>query len=67
MAYTGIHIFNSTRTFFDLQDAFDVLGFSQEEKNSMYKCTCSILHFGEMKWKQNPREEQAESDGTGGI
>jgi len=51
---------------FDLQDAFDVLGFSQDEKNSVYKCTGAILHFGEMKWKQNPREEQAEADGTAG-
>ncbi|XP_052814276.1 myosin heavy chain, striated muscle-like [Mya arenaria] len=46
-------------------EAFDVLGFSQDEKNSMYKCTAAIMHFGEMKWKQNPREEQAEADGTG--
>ncbi|XP_052236757.1 myosin heavy chain, striated muscle-like [Dreissena polymorpha] len=45
-------------------EAFDVLGFSQDEKNSLYKCTAAILHFGEMKWKQNPREEQAEADGT---
>ncbi|WAR11021.1 MYS-like protein [Mya arenaria] len=45
-------------------EAFDVLGFSQDEKNSMYKCTAAIMHFGEMKWKQNPREEQAEADGT---
>ncbi|KAH3748163.1 myosin heavy chain, striated muscle-like [Dreissena polymorpha] len=45
-------------------DAFDVLGFTQDEKNSLYKCTAAILHFGEMKWKQNPREEQAEADGT---
>jgi len=26
--------------------------------------TCSILHMGEMKFKQRPREEQAEADGT---
>lgn len=30
----------------------------------MYKCTCAILWFGEMKFKQRPREEQAEADGT---
>ena len=49
-----------------LQEAIDVLGFSQEEKMSMYKCTCAVLHFGEMKFKQRPREEQAEADGTSG-
>jgi len=43
-----------------------VLGFTQDEKNSMYKCTSAVIHFGEMKWKQNPREEQAEAEGTGG-
>lgn len=26
--------------------------------------TCSILHMGEMKFKQRPREEQAEADGS---
>jgi len=25
------------------------------------------MHFGEMKFKQRPREDQAESDGTAGI
>ena len=49
-----------------MQTAFDVLGFTEEEKASMYKCTASIMHFGEMKFKQRPREEQAEADGTAG-
>merc|ERR1719391_292388 len=44
--------------------AFDVLGFTGEEKLSMFKCTAAIMHFGEMKFKQRPREEQAEADGT---
>jgi hypothetical protein len=43
-----------------------VLGFTQDEKNSLYKITAAILHAGEMKWKQHPREEQAEADGTAG-
>lgn len=46
------------------QDAFDVLGFTEDEKLSLYKCTAAVLHFGEMKFKQRPREEQAEADGT---
>ena len=43
-----------------------MLGFTQDEKNSLYKITAAILHAGEMKWKQHPREEQAEADGTAG-
>uniref|UniRef100_A0A4W5LM67 Myosin-7B n=1 Tax=Hucho hucho TaxID=62062 RepID=A0A4W5LM67_9TELE len=45
-------------------DAFDVLGFSQEEKNGIYKLTGAIMHYGNMKFKNKQREEQAESDGT---
>ncbi|CAJ0949594.1 unnamed protein product [Ranitomeya imitator] len=44
--------------------AFDVLGFSQDEKNSIYKLTGAIMHFGNMRFKQKQREEQAEPDGT---
>ena len=47
-----------------MQEAFAVLGFTNEEKMGLYKCTCAILHMGEMKFKQRPREEQAEADGT---
>jgi myosin heavy subunit len=43
-----------------------VLGFTPDEKNSLYKITAAIVHFGEMKFKQAPREEQAECDGTAG-
>ncbi|MBN3304453.1 MYH7 protein, partial [Amia calva] len=45
-------------------NAFDVLGFTQEEKNSIYKLTGAIMHYGNMKFKQKQREEQAEADGT---
>ncbi|KPP71628.1 myosin-6-like [Scleropages formosus] len=44
--------------------AFDVLGFTPEEKLSIYKLTGGIMHFGNMKFKQKPREEQAEVDTT---
>jgi myosin heavy subunit len=30
----------------------------------MYKCTAAIMHFGNSQWKQRPREEQAEVEGT---
>ncbi|XP_062376904.1 myosin-7-like [Sardina pilchardus] len=45
-------------------EAFDVLGFTPEEKNSIYKLTGAIMHYGNLKFKQKQREEQAESDGT---
>uniref|UniRef100_A0AAR2J7S6 Myosin heavy chain 7 n=1 Tax=Pygocentrus nattereri TaxID=42514 RepID=A0AAR2J7S6_PYGNA len=45
-------------------EAFDVLGFTQEEKNGIYKLTGAIMHFGNTKFKQKQREEQAEADGT---
>ncbi|KAM6325747.1 LOW QUALITY PROTEIN: myosin-7-like [Alca torda] len=44
--------------------AFDVLGFTAEEKASVYKLTGAIMHFGNMKFKQKQREKQAEPDGT---
>ena len=52
---------------FTLQDAFDVLGFTAEEKMSIYKLTGSIMHYGNLKFKQKQREEQAEADGTEGM
>ncbi|XP_067145161.1 myosin heavy chain, muscle-like isoform X10 [Centruroides vittatus] len=45
-------------------NGFDVLGFTDEEKTNIYKITASVMHLGEMKFKQRPREEQAEADGT---
>ncbi|XP_034240472.1 myosin heavy chain, muscle isoform X19 [Thrips palmi] len=44
--------------------AFDVLGFSAEDKSDIYKITASVMHMGGMKFKQRGREEQAEPDGT---
>lgn len=46
------------------QDAFNILGFSQTEKDEIYKVTAAVMHMGEMKFKQRGREEQAEADGT---
>ncbi|XP_026689236.1 myosin heavy chain, muscle-like isoform X12 [Diaphorina citri] len=44
--------------------AFDILGFTKEEKENVYKITASVMHMGGMKFKQRGREEQAEPDGT---
>ncbi|XP_042900309.1 myosin heavy chain, muscle isoform X1 [Parasteatoda tepidariorum] len=45
-------------------NGFDVLGFTDEEKLNIYKITASVMHLGELHFKQRPREEQAEADGT---
>ncbi|KAG5675242.1 hypothetical protein PVAND_005159 [Polypedilum vanderplanki] len=44
--------------------AFDVLGFTQEEKDNIYKIVAAVMHMGAMQFKQRGREEQAEADGT---
>ncbi|KAJ4947449.1 hypothetical protein JOQ06_009484 [Pogonophryne albipinna] len=45
-------------------NAIDILGFTNDEKMSIYKMTGAVLHHGNMKFKQKQREEQAEPDGT---
>ncbi|CAF4782312.1 unnamed protein product, partial [Rotaria sp. Silwood2] len=35
-----------------------------DKKSNLFKCTASIMHFGNSQWKQRPREEQAETEGT---
>ncbi|XP_039358065.1 myosin-1B [Mauremys reevesii] len=44
--------------------AIDILGFSSDEKMAIYKLTGAVMHYGNMKFKQKQREEQAEPDGT---
>ncbi|XP_022380283.1 myosin-2-like [Enhydra lutris kenyoni] len=44
--------------------AIDILGFTNDEKVSIYKLTGSVMHYGNLKFKQKQREEQAEPDGT---
>ncbi|XP_034725429.1 myosin heavy chain, fast skeletal muscle-like [Etheostoma cragini] len=44
--------------------AIDILGFTAEEKASIYKLTGAVMHHGNMKFKQKQREEQAEPDGN---
>lgn len=46
--------------------ATDILGFTNDEKLSIYKLTGAVMHYGNMKFKQKQREEQAEPDGTEG-
>ncbi|KAM9789638.1 myosin-7-like [Neosynchiropus ocellatus] len=61
---TTVASINDSEELMATDEAFDVLGFTQEEKNSMYKLTGAIMHHGNMKFKQKQREEQAEADGT---
>ncbi|XP_074168162.1 myosin-2 isoform X1 [Sminthopsis crassicaudata] len=44
--------------------AIDILGFTPDEKVAIYKLTGAVMHYGNMKFKQKQREEQAEPDGT---
>nr|XP_019610775.1 PREDICTED: myosin-2-like [Rhinolophus sinicus] len=44
--------------------AIDILGFTNDEKVSIYKLTGGVMHYGNLKFKQKQREEQAEPDGT---
>jgi len=44
-------------------EAFDTLGFSQPDKDGLFKATIAICYLGNAKWKQKGREEQAEPDG----
>nr|XP_061813828.1 myosin heavy chain, fast skeletal muscle-like isoform X1 [Nerophis lumbriciformis] len=55
---------NDIEEFIATDTAIDILGFTNEEKISMYKLTGAVMHHGNMKFKQKQREEQAEPDGT---
>ncbi len=41
--------------------------FSPEEKFDVYRICSGLMHQGEMKFKQRPREEQADPDGDDGA
>ncbi|XP_035695137.1 myosin-16-like isoform X1 [Branchiostoma floridae] len=45
-------------------EGFDILGFAPEEKLSIYKLVAGVMYFGNMRFKQRPREDQADIDGT---
>ncbi|XP_061730322.1 myosin heavy chain, fast skeletal muscle isoform X1 [Nerophis ophidion] len=55
---------NDIEEFIATDTAIDILGFTAEEKISMYKLTGAVMQHGNMKFKQKQREEQAEPDGT---
>ncbi|KAK0404980.1 hypothetical protein QR680_017737 [Steinernema hermaphroditum] len=55
---------NDTEEFQLTDEAFDILKFSAQEKMDCYRLMSAMMHMGNMKFKQRPREEQAEPDGT---
>ncbi|XP_039680166.1 myosin heavy chain, skeletal muscle, adult-like [Perca fluviatilis] len=55
---------NDTEELMATDSAIDILGFSVDEKVGIYKLTGAVMHYGNMKFKQKQREEQAEPDGT---
>ncbi|XP_025719693.2 LOW QUALITY PROTEIN: myosin-13 [Callorhinus ursinus] len=55
---------NDSEELLATDNAIDILGFSSEEKVGIYKLTGAVMHYGNMKFKQKQREEQAEPNGT---
>merc|ERR1712012_1284064 len=47
--------------------AFDIIGFSPEEKWDCYKLTAVVMSSGEVKFKQKGRDDQAEPDMDNGF
>ncbi|CAJ0928963.1 unnamed protein product, partial [Mesorhabditis belari] len=45
-------------------ESFDILNFSAAEKMNCFRIVSAMMHMGNMKFKQRPREEQAEPDAT---
>ena len=45
--------------------AFDIIGFSNEEKWDCYSITAAVMSFGEFSFKQKGRDDQAEVDDMG--
>jgi myosin heavy chain 6/7 len=44
-------------------NAFDVIGFTSQEKWDCFKLTAAVMAMGELKFKQKGRDEQCEPDG----
>ena len=44
------------------EDAFNVLGFGDQEKFDCYKLTAAVMTFGEVRYSQKGRDEQAQCE-----
>ncbi|XP_023175407.1 myosin heavy chain, muscle isoform X24 [Drosophila hydei] len=60
---TTIPSVNDAEEWIAVDQAFDILGFTKQEKEDVYRITAAVMHMGGMKFKQRGREEQAEQDG----
>ncbi|XP_033248661.1 myosin heavy chain, muscle isoform X28 [Drosophila miranda] len=60
---TTIPSVNDSEEWLAVDQAFDILGFTKQEKEDVYRITAAVMHMGGMKFKQRGREEQAEQDG----
>lgn len=50
-----------------LQESFDIMHFTEREKMNLFTVVAGIMHMGEIKFKQRPREEQAECEDQAGT
>ncbi|CAH6792395.1 Myh15 [Phodopus roborovskii] len=55
---------DDAKEFLATEKAMDILGFLPDEKFGCYKIIGAIMHIGNLTFRQNPREEQLEADGT---
>ncbi|KAK0139308.1 Myosin-3 [Merluccius polli] len=62
----SVHSISDQEELVATDSAIDILGFNAEEKLGIYKLTGAVMHYGNMRFKQKQREEQAEPDGTEG-
>merc|ERR1712066_952336 len=46
------------------QESFEILGFTAEEIDGIYRLSAGIMHFCRCEFKKKQREEQGEPDGT---
>lgn len=60
----AVESLDDAKEFLATEKAIDVLGFLPDEKFGCYKLVGAIMHFGNLKFKRNLREEQLEADGT---
>ncbi|XP_052014087.1 myosin-15 [Apodemus sylvaticus] len=60
----AVESLDDAKEFLATEKAIDILGFLPDEKFGCYKLVGAIMHFGNLKFRQNPREEQLEAVGT---
>ncbi|XP_031220572.1 myosin-15 [Mastomys coucha] len=60
----AVESLDDAKEFLATEKAIDILGFLPDEKFGCYKLVGAIMHFGNLKFRQNPREEQLEADST---